>query len=95
MNDNIYLTRRKIYGINIYTVTNDEYIILFERKYDTLMSNEMIIETKLFYENLNEDLKKIIKFKIYTKCKSIYNKDELMIWLNISSKDFVKCFHIK
>jgi hypothetical protein len=94
MDDNIYFTRCDIYGIKIYIFTNDKYTILFERKFKTIMSYETIIETKLFYEKLDENDKKIIKFKIYTKCENKYDTSICMIWLNILPDYFIKKFGI-
>lgn len=93
MDNNIYYTTRDIYGIKLYNCI-DEYKILFEQKYNTIISNEMMKETKAFYENLNEDIKKNIKFKIYKNCKSIDDDTNFMIWLNISLNEFIKEFDV-
>jgi len=94
MDNNIYFTRGDIYGIKIYIFTNDKYTTLFERKCNTIMSYETIVETKLFYENVDEQSKKIIKFKIYTKCENKYDTENFMIWLNILPDYFIKSFGI-
>ena len=93
MNNNIYCSTTNIYGIKIYSYIEDK-IILFEKKYDIIMSNEMMKETKLFYENLDENTKKNIKFQIYIKCKSMGGKENFMIWWKISQNEFKKEFSI-
>ena len=93
MNTDICYTKCNIYGIKIYNYI-EKYIILYEQKYDKIMSHEMIQEAKLFYEKLDENNKKNIKFQIYTKCESIDNKENCMIWWNISLNDFIKQFNI-
>ena len=93
MDDNIYCTRSDIYGIKIYTINKNKSTILFERKFHTKISNEILVETRLFYEDLDENNKKIVKFKIYTKCEN-NNKDHFMFWLNISHDYFIKRFKV-
>lgn len=93
MEPNIYYTLRKIYGIKIYSCI-DKYTILFEQKYNKIMSNEMMKEAKVFYENLNENDKKSVKFQIYTKCEGIDYKEDCMIWWNISLNEFIKEFSV-
>ena len=81
MNSDLYSTRLEMYGIRI--VCNNE--IIYEEKSDIIMSNESIKKVRLFYEDNNS---KNIKFKIYTKCKSV--NDSFMIWFNISQDDLNK-----
>ena len=56
------------------------------------MTNEMKTEAKVFYDNLDESNKQNVKFKIYTECKSMDNKEKCMIWLNTSRIQFIKEF---
>jgi hypothetical protein len=93
-NDNIYYTTCNIYGIKIYSCIDNKCIVLFEQKYNTIMTNEMMKETKVFYENLDENNKKNVKFQIYIKCKFIGREDNFMIWWKISSNEFIKEFRI-
>jgi hypothetical protein len=58
------------------------------------MTNEMIEKVKIFYENLDENSKKNVKIQIYRNCKSIEDKDNCMIWLNISLNKFITDFGI-
>lgn len=94
MND-IYSTQCHVYGIKIYIFTKNKCTILFERKYNTIMCDETIVETKLFYEKLDETVKNNIKFKIYTRCENKCNNDYFMVWLNVSHNNFIKKFRVK
>jgi hypothetical protein len=53
------------------------------------MTNEMIQEVKTFYENLDENSKKNLKFQIYRNCKSIEDEENCMIWWNVSLNKFI------
>jgi len=83
-----------IYGVRIYNFINDEGNILFERKYDTIMSYENIKETKLFYDELCETDKNNVFFKIYTECSTTYNSGLCIIWLPITLDLFIQKFCI-
>ena len=70
-----------IFGIQIYNFNDDDISnILFEEKYDKVMSLHQMREAYLFYTNLNDKNK--IFFKIYTECTSTlsYNRENFMIW---------------
>jgi hypothetical protein len=94
LNHNIYYTTRGIYGVKIYTYNNIYSTIIFKQQLNTLMSNEMIEEVKTFYDNLDENSKKNLKFQIYRNCKSIEDEENCMIWLNISLNQFITDFGI-
>jgi len=94
LNHNIYYTTRGIYGVKIYTYNNIYSTIIFKQQLNTLMSNEMIEEVKAFYDNLDENSKKNLKFQIYRNCKSIEDEENCMIWLNISLNQFITDFGI-
>jgi hypothetical protein len=94
LNHNIYCTTRGIYGVKIYTYINRDRTIIFKQQLNTLMSNEMIEEVKAFYDNLDENSKKKLKFQIYINCKSIEDEENCMIWLNISLNQFITDFGI-
>jgi len=89
VNNNMYYTTRGIYGVKMYTYSNNNCIIIFEQQFNTLMSNEMIEKVKLFYTNLDENSKKDVKIQIYRNCKSIEDEEDCMIWLNISLNEFI------
>jgi len=90
----MYYTTKGIYGVKMYSYNNFHSKILFIRQFNTLMSNEMIEEVKSFYENLDENSKKNLKFQIYRNCKSIEDEGDCMIWLNISLNQFITVFSI-
>jgi hypothetical protein len=85
----MYYTTRGIYGVKMYTYNNFHSKILFIRQFNILMSNEMIEEVKSFYENLDENNKKDVKFQIYRNCKSIDDEGDCMIWFNMSYNKFI------
>ena len=59
-----------IFGIQIYNFNDDEISnILFEEKYDEVMSHEQMREAYLFYTLLN-DKNNEIRFKVYIECSS-------------------------
>ena len=84
-----------IFGIQIYNF-NDKDVsnILFEEKYDEVMSYQQMREAYLFYTNLND--KNEIHFKIYTKCISTlsYNSDNFMMWYPLSLDVFLEKFGV-
>lgn len=82
-----------IYGIQIYNINDDNINILFEKKYDTIISDEEMKEVYLFYIELND--KNNIHFKIYTEVSSTldkYNKENYMMWYPISLNIFLEKF---
>lgn len=85
-----------IFGIQIYNFNDDDVSnILFEEKYDEIMSYHQMREAYLFYDNLNDKNK--IFFKIYTECSSTldnYNKDNFMMWCPIPFNIFLAEFCI-
>lgn len=85
-----------IYGIQIYNFTdNDASNILFEEKYNGVMSCHQMREAYLFYTNLNnKNDKNTFFFKIYTECISTltYNKDTFMIWYPLPLDTFLEKF---
>jgi len=84
-----------IFGIQIYNFNNDDISnILFEEKYDEIMSYIQMRETYLFYTNLND--KNNIFFKIYTDCTSTlsYNRDNFMMWQPLSLDTFLEKFGV-
>ena len=80
----MYYTTKGIYGLKMYTYINNNYTILFKQQLTTLMSNENVNEAKAFYEKLDENIKKDVKFQICRNCKSIDDEGNCMIWLNTS-----------
>jgi len=89
-----------IFGIQIYNFDDDDVSnILFEEKYDEVMSNHQMREAYLFYTVLNKlytELNKNneIHFKIYTECVSTlsHDRDNFMIWYPLTLDTFFKKF---
>jgi hypothetical protein len=84
-----------IFGIQIYNFNDDDVSnILFEEKYDEIMSYNQIREAYLFYTNLND--KNNIFFKIYTECSSTlsYGMDNFMMWQPLSLDTFLEKFGV-
>jgi hypothetical protein len=81
----------KVYGIRIYNYINDDFNLIFEKKYDTEMTSEMIHEVKLFYDISIQYLEPI-HYKIFTEYSCTHEKDKnniiLMDWFKISYDDF-------
>jgi hypothetical protein len=94
LKNNIYYTTKGIYGVKIYTYINGDCTTIFTQQFNTLISNEMIEEIKAFYNNLDENSIKKLKFKIYRNCKSIEDEETSMIWFNISLNEFITTFGI-
>ena len=85
-----------IFGIQIYNFNDNDFSnILFEEKYDEVMSYHQMREAYLFYTNLND--KNEIHFKIYTECSSTlnpYNKEIFMEWYPMSLDIFLEKFGV-
>jgi hypothetical protein len=84
-----------IFGIQIYNFNDDDVSnILFEEKYDEVMSYHQMREAYLFYTNLNDKNK--IYFKIYTECITTLsnNKDNFMMWQPLSLDTFLEKFDV-
>jgi len=82
-----------IFGIRIYNFNDDEFAnILFEKKYDQIMTNEQMREAYLFYIELNN--KNEIHFECYTECSSTYHKGLFTKWCKMSLDLFLEKFGI-
>jgi len=84
-----------IFGIQIYNFNDDDISnILFEEKYDEVMSYTQMREAYLFYTNLND--KNNIFFKIYTECSSTlsYNRENLMMFQPLPLDTFLENFGV-
>ena len=87
-----------IFGIQIYIFNDNEVSnILFEKKYDDVMSYPQIKEAYLFYTELNKNNKNNkIHFKIYTECINTLsnNRDKFMMWYPLSLDTFLEKFSV-
>ena len=88
-------SNRRIFGIQMYNFNDDDISnILFEEKYDEVMSYIQMREAYLFYNNLN--YKKNVYFKIYTECTSTLsnNRDNYMMWQQLPLETFLEIFGV-
>ena len=88
-------SNNSIFGIQIYNFNDDDVSnILFEEKYDEVMSYHQMREAYLFYSKLND--KNNLFFKIYTECSSTlnYKTDNFMMWYPLSLDTFLEKFGI-
>jgi hypothetical protein len=82
-----------ILGIRIYNFNEDEFAnILFEEKFDEIMSHEQLREAYLFYTELNN--KNEIRFQYYTECSSTYGEGKFLKWLPMTLNIFLEKFGI-
>jgi hypothetical protein len=87
-------TNGAIFGIRIYNFNNDDIDnILFEKKYDEIMSREQMRETYLFYKSLNNS--NDIHFKYYTECSSTYGTKSYFNWYPMTLDLFLEKFSIQ
>ena len=78
-----------IFGIKMY---NDDEIILFEKTYNEIMSDEEKKKAYLFYTEL--DNKDEIDFQYYTECSSTYGEGSFLMWYPISLNLFLEKFGV-
>jgi hypothetical protein len=86
-----------IFGILIYDFNDDDLSnIIYEKKYDSLMTNIEKKEAYLFYNGLNN--KNELFLKIYTERSCTYNNnnnnDKYFMWYPISLDIFLEKFNI-
>ena len=84
-----------IFGIRIYYFNdNDISNILFEEKYDEVMSYLQMREAYLFYTNSND--KNELRFQYYTECSSTlnYGMDNFMMWQPLHLDTFLEKFGV-
>jgi hypothetical protein len=80
-----------IFGIQIYNFNDDDISnILFEEKYDEIMSFNQLREAYLFYTGIN--YKNNIGLKMYTECTSTLNENRhnFMTWQPLSVDTFLE-----
>jgi len=80
-----------IFGIRIYDFNDDEFAnILFEEKYNEIMTHAQMREAYFFYTELNN--KNEIRFEYYTQCSSTYGEGLFLRWYPMSLNLFVEKF---
>jgi hypothetical protein len=80
-----------IFGIQMYNFNDDDISnILFEEKYDEVMSFNQLREAYLFYTGIND--KNNIGLKVYTECTSTLNENRhnFMTWQPLSVDTFLE-----
>ena len=82
-----------IFGIRIYNFNDDIMNILFEKKYDEIMSYEQMKEAYLFYTKFNN--KNELHFQYYTECSNTYSKIIYLNWHSMSLKLFLEKFGVE
>jgi hypothetical protein len=86
-------SNESIFGIQIYNFNEDDVSnILFEEKYDEVMSYHQMREAYIFYSILYD--KNNIHFKIYTECSSTYGEGTYFNWSPMSLNLFLENFGI-
>ena len=80
--------RIKIYNFNDDDVSN----ILFEEKYDEIMSYEQMRKAYLFYTELNN--KNEIRVQYYSECSDTYGEGTYFNWCPMSLNLFLEKFGI-
>ena len=86
----IYISNA-IFGIRIYNY-NVFADIIFEKKYDEIMTPEQMREAYLFYTALNNKNK--INFQYYTECSSTYCEGTYFNWCYMSLNLFLEKFGV-
>jgi hypothetical protein len=79
-----------MFGIRIYNFNDDFANILFEEKYDEIMTYEITRKAYLFYTEFNN--KNELRFKYYTECSSTYCERIYLDWYPMSLKLFLEKF---
>jgi hypothetical protein len=87
-----------IFGIRIYNFNHgDDFAnILFEEKYDEIMSYGQMREAYLFYTEFSNqnDNKNELRFQYYTECSSTYGKGIYLDWYPMSLNLFLEKFGV-
>ena len=87
-----------IFGIRIYNFNDDDDFanILFEEKYDEIMSYGQMREVYLFYTEFSNknDNKNELRFQYYTECSSTYGEGIYLDWYPMSLNLFLENFGV-
>ena len=68
-----FYTDGNVYGVFI-SIFNDEgdLIVLLDKKYDAKMTADNILEVKIEYDKLTEDIKKEMRIQFHVSCTTSY-----------------------
>ena len=79
-------TDGNVYGVYM-SIFNDEgdFIVLLDKKYDSKMTIEQVLEVKMEYDKLSEDIKKEVRIQFHVLCTTSYelvndNKPFMSLW---------------
>lgn len=81
-----------VYGISCRLLRNENYICIFEEKFDQEMKIEQIQYVKSIYDKVPRDEKEEYDFCLYLSCSDTYGPETYMDWWSISEsilKDFM------
>ena len=81
-----------IYGVKIFKLIDGVGTMLFRKKCDTIIGEDIIKEAKLCYDELSETDKKDVVLKICIKCNTTDCDEGTMCWLKISEDVFLERF---
>ena len=89
----------KILGIKIYFYNDDDCKtnILLEEKYDKEITGEQMKKARLFYDNLEENIKNKCKMSVYTEASTSYNPNNhgsFMMWYPLPKENFLCSFSV-
>jgi hypothetical protein len=86
----------EIYGISCRLLINDEFVTIFEEKYDNKMNTTEILKMKIIYDKLSYENNRKYNFRYYTEISDSYSfglddykptKKQSMGWYLIDKKD--------
>jgi hypothetical protein len=83
-----------IYGVKIYKIVDGIGTMLFRKKGDEIISEEIKKEAKLCYDELNETHKNDVVFKICIKCETTDCYEGAMCWIPITLDVFLERFGV-
>ena len=83
----------KMFGIKIYNFNDHDFAnILFEKKYNEIMTDDEKNKAYLFYNGLTN--KADIHFQYYTECSSTYGEGTFLSWYPLSLNLFLEKFGV-
>ena len=77
-------TDGNVYGVFL-SIFNDEddFIVLLDKKYDTKMSAEQVLEVKAEYDKLSEDIKREVRIQFHVLCNTIYEIENSVPFMSL------------
>jgi len=79
-----------ILGIQMYNFNDDDLAnVLFEKKYNKIMSDDEKKHAYMVYTELNNK-QELVHFKYYTECSSTYGEGTFLMWCPMSLDLFLE-----